>query len=291
MSDVPLAGLTLVAALVGVVVGMTGMGGGALLTPALIWCGIPLVTAVAHDLVAAAATKTAGAATHWRRGLTADRAIAGWLMLGSVPTAFGAGLVAQRFDGPGHDEWVVRLIAVALLASAGASWASARGSARRNRRRDDTEARRPVVALVLVGVVCGTLVGITSVGSGVLVMGALLVLFPRHPTRTLVGVDLLQAVPLVLAAATAYLLGTDIHWPWVGALVLGGAPGAMVGARLAHRIPPAVLRAVVVGLLVASALMLLGVPWGVSTVLGAVAGVGAARGSTGRQPTAVAPSG
>lgn len=244
---------------VGVAVGLTGMGGGALMTPALIAFGVPPIAAVANDLVASAASKTVGAVAHWRRG-SPHRAIAAWLMLGSIPTAFAGAFIVRSF-GPEAvaNEVLLVLIGLALLVAALTYLA-----------RSVVGVLRPVAAhgkvqvkpvrTVLIGIVGGTLVGVTSVGSGSVIMVTLLLLYPMLSPRALVGTDLLQAVPLVVAAATSHVIVQGVDWQVLVPLLIGGPAGTYLGSRLAWVVKPSVVRNGIVLVLSLTGLALLGLP-------------------------------
>jgi uncharacterized membrane protein YfcA len=259
---------------VGVVVGLTGMGGGALMTPVLVlFFGIPPLAAVSSDLVVSAVMKPVGAAVHLRRG-TVNRALVGWLCLGSIPAAFGGVLLARAL---GQGEAVQHVIKIALgiallLAAAGLVVKSyialvERAGRRARRAAGETPASpgadgitnitvRPV-ATVLVGVVGGVIVGMTSVGSGSLIIIALLALYPMLKANNLVGTDLVQAVPLVASAAIAHLLFGDFRLDLTLALLLGSIPGVFVGAQLSSRLPGGLVRRALTLVLLASGLKLL----------------------------------
>jgi uncharacterized protein len=256
------AALTLLAVsfLVGVVVGLTGMGGGALMTPALVFLGVPPTAAVANDLVAAAVSKTVGAGVHARAGSPEWRLVK-LLVLGSVPCAL-AGAFLIHLAGPGEErEEMLRLaIGVALLLAASSytfriygtvfhGWGLGRGTGQGR-----------AWPTVLVGALGGLLVGLTSVGAGSVIMVALVLLHPGLKARRLVGTDLVQAVPLVVAAALGHVIVTGIDWAVLLPLLLGGAPGTFLGARLAGWVPASAIRRGIVIVLTLTGLTMLGVP-------------------------------
>lgn len=241
--------LLLVAFGVGIVIGLTGMGGGALMTPALIFLGIPPTVAVANDLVASAVNKSVGAVTHQRNG-SPDLRMAGLLILGSVPTAATGGWLVNQMGSPEEQQSVVKTAIGAALLLAAATYVLRTVL---NARRDAREARTGVasaelsivvrpVPTIIVGAAGGLLVGITSVGSGSLIMVALLMLYPRLAPNRLVGTDLVQAIPLVIAAAIGHVIYTGVDWAVLLPLIIGGAPGTYLGARLATRAPQGVVR-------------------------------------------------
>jgi uncharacterized membrane protein YfcA len=244
---------------VGFVVGLTGMGGGALMTPVLmVVFGVPPLAAVSSDLVVAAVMKPVGGVVHLRRGTVAWPVVA-WLAAGSIPGAFSGVLVIRAL---GHGEDVAQVVRIALgcallLASAGLFL----GSLLPRRAEEMTPARvsvRPVPTL-MVGLGGGLVVGMTSVGSGCLMILALLLLYPGLSMNRLVGTDLVQAVPLVVAAAVGHLLFGDVQWGLVSSLLLGAIPGAWMGSRMSSRAPESLVRGAVVVVLVASGTKLLGV--------------------------------
>ncbi|MCW2698975.1 MAG: hypothetical protein JWQ45_510 [Blastococcus sp.] len=277
---------------IGVVVGMTGMGGGALMTPVLvIFFGVPPLAAVSSDLVVSAVMKPVGGLVHLRRGTVNLRLVA-LLCLGSVPSAFCGVLVSRALgSGTGVQEWTKLALGVALvLAATGLIVRAYQDLVARGRRAADRAAGRPVretvapstaplrlrpVSTVIVGVVGGLVVGMTSVGSGSLIIIALLALYPALNPRSLVGTDLVQAVPLVTSAALGHLLFGDFQLDLTTSLLIGCLPGVYLGARLSSRAPGGLVRRALALVLLASALKLLGLPnLATVSVLGAVVVVG-----------------
>lgn len=256
---------------IGIIVGLTGMGGGALMTPALVlFFGIPPLTAVSSDLVASAVMKPVGSIVHLRRG-TVNLSLVKWLCVGSVPAAFSGVLVLRALgDGDRVQEGIKIALGIALLISAtGLIVRAYTRLVERARRRDGSASRlpqdRPEVTVrirqtVLVGAVGGLVVGMTSVGSGSLIIIALMALYPSLKASQLVGTDLVQAVPLVIAAATGHVLFGDFHLDLTVSLLLGCVPGAWIGARVSSRASGGFVRRVLAFVLFASSLKLLGVP-------------------------------
>jgi uncharacterized membrane protein YfcA len=269
---IALAGL-----IVGVVVGLTGMGGGALMTPILVLgFGIQPLAAVSSDLVAAVVMKPIGGSIHFRRG-TVHRGLVRWLAIGSVPGALlGSYVVSHLGDGVGDDIKVI-LGVVLLVAAAAMVLRVVIASRHEGNAEGDEAARVPVqvVPTVLVGFFGGLIVGMTSVGSGSLMIVALMLLYPVLSAKELVGTDLVQAVPLVVAAAVGHLIWGDFELGLTGSLLLGSIPGVIIGAHASSRAPDAVIRPILVLVLALSALKLLEVP---NEVLAGVLGgaVGAA---------------
>jgi len=248
--------------LVGIVVGLTGMGGGALMTPALIFLGVGETAAVVTaDLTAAAVYKTGGAIVHKREG-SPHMALAKWLILGSVPMALlGPYLVKAVTDSPDELDHLLKLcIGFALLLAASTYafrlWINLRRVRAGSHSTDEHPTVRVVPTLV-VGMLGGLLVGVTSVGSGSVIMIALLMLYPGLSAVKLVGTDLVQAVPLVFAAAIANISIHGLDWGLLIPLLIGSVPGTVLGARLAPRVPQSVIRRGIVVVLTMSGVALL----------------------------------
>ena len=266
----------------GAAVGVTGMGGGALMTPALVLLfRIDPKVAVASDLVNSLVMKPLGAGVHLRQR-TVQWSLVRWLVLGSVPFAFvGAYLVNQL--GSGQQKQVKLLLGWALLVASIAIVAKAVLTVRAQQRLAPGEQLNTAphsikpVPTALVGVVGGLMVGMTSVGSGSLMIVLLMLLYPRLTSKSLVGTDLVQAIPLVAAAALGQLLFGHIDLGLVGALIAGSLPGVYLGARFSALAPDGVVRPILVGVLLASALALLlpnhTAALGWVLLLGAIAGI------------------
>ncbi len=231
---IALAGLV-----VGFTVGLTGMGGGALTTPMLVLLfRVQPLAAVSSDLVAAVIMKPVGGAVHVRRG-TVDRQVVTWLAIGSVPSAFAAALLLNTIGDGARTQEIVKL-ALGLALTAGAVGIAVRlllGGQRPAAGAPATERRSRVrlMLTLLVGVVGGLIVGLTSVGSGSIMIVLLMLLYPRLSTAQLVGTDLVQAVPLVAAAAAGHILFGDFRLGLTVSLLIGSIPGVYVGARLSSR--------------------------------------------------------
>jgi uncharacterized membrane protein YfcA len=247
---------------VGIVVGMTGMGGGALMTPALIFLGVGETTAViTADLTAAAVYKTGGAVVHHREG-TPNLALAKWLIIGSVPMALlGPYLVFSLTSDKDELDRILKLcIGFALLFAALTYALRLWINLRRVRLGETTDNSDPAIRIlptVLVGALGGLLVGVTSVGSGSVIMIALLMLYPGLSAAKLVGTDLVQAVPLVLAAAISNIAIHGLDWGLLIPLVIGSLPGTMIGAKIAPRVPQSYIRRGIVVVLTMSGVALL----------------------------------
>jgi len=252
-------GATAAGAAAGLVVGMTGAGGGALLTPMLIlFLGVKAKVAVSTDLVATLFMRPVAGTLHARRG-TVVPGIVLWLSVGSVPAGFAAGWAAHLIgSATDNKDALSTYIAAALLAS-GALALSRRVWAARHPRptTGDELVIRPLVT-VLIGAAGGAIVGITSVGSGTLVLVALAALYPQLKTSQLVGTDLVQAIPLVGAAALGHLAASDLQLTLTAAVIIGGVPGAFVGALISRRVPEAPLATIVSIVILLSGAALLG---------------------------------
>jgi uncharacterized protein len=257
---------------IGIVVGLTGMGGGALMTPALIFLGINPTAAVANDLVAASVNKSVGAAVHWRHGKPNLR-LAGLLIATSVPFAFAGAFIIKAIGAThAQDDFLTIAIGCALLFTAATygvrMYLQLRYVTGGNTLVQGDPQVRPALTL-LVGAVGGLLVGITSVGSGSLIMVALLLLYPTLSAVRLVGTDLVQAVPLVLSAAIGHVLVSGVEWAVLIPLVVGGSPGTFLGARIANWVPQSVIRRGIVIVLSLTGLKMLDVPPEIVGIIGA----------------------
>jgi hypothetical protein len=256
--------------IVGFTVGLTGMGGGALMTPILVLLfKIQPLAAVSSDLVAALVMKPVGAGVHMRRG-TVQWDLVKWLCIGSVPAAFCGVLILRALGSSASIENDLKVIlGVALVVAAASIVAKSAVQAHEARlhRRIVAEGgtapdMKPFVVkpipTLLIGILGGLVVGMTSVGSGSLIIVLLLVLYPMLRSRELVGTDLVQAIPLVAAAALGHVLFGEFQLSLTAAILVGSLPGVYIGARLSSRAPDAVIRPALVFVLVASGLKLLG---------------------------------
>jgi uncharacterized membrane protein YfcA len=271
---------------IGIVVGLTGMGGGALMTPILVmFFNVPPLTAVSSDLVASAVMKPVGSIVHLRRG-TVHLGLVKWLCIGSVPGAFSGVLIARALGRGEQMQQVIRIaLGVALvLAAVGLIVRAYIRLVEHARQRDGRAAPLPQgpptvvlrpLATSLLGALGGIVVGLTSVGSGSLIIIALMALYPTLKANELVGTDLVQAVPLVASAALGHLLFGDFHLDLTTSLLLGCLPGVWVGAHLSARAPGGLVRRALAFVLLASALKLFNVSnWAAAITLGALLAVG-----------------
>ena len=270
-------GIVLAGVIVGFTVGLTGMGGGALMTPILlIFFGVTPTAAVSSDLVAAMVMKPIGGGVHIRRR-TVRWPLVIWLGVGSIPMAFAGVFILHALGDSQRIEdltklflgWTLLLAASAMIVKA---WLQGRraSQARREGRHPhggSRELRVRVVLTVMIGMAGGLLVGLTSVGSGSIVIICLMLIYPVLRGAELVGTDLVQAVPLVGAAALAHILVGDFELSLTASILIGSIPAVWVGARLSAKAPDGVIRPMLVFVLTASALKLLEVP---TPVLGIV---------------------
>jgi uncharacterized membrane protein YfcA len=253
---------------IGMVVGLTGMGGGALMTPVLVlFFGVAPLTAVSSDLVASAVMKPVGSVVHLRRG-TVHLGLVKWLCLGSIPGAFTGVLIARSLGRGQQVQDVIRIaLGVALLLAAAGLIVRAYIRLVERARRRDGRAKplpqgppsvrlRPLPTMAL-GAAGGLVVGLTSVGSGSLIIIALMALYPTLTANELVGTDLVQAVPLVASAALGHLIFGDFQLDLTTSLLLGCIPGVWIGAHLSSRAPGGLVRRALAFVLLASALKLL----------------------------------
>jgi uncharacterized protein len=229
---------------VGFLVGMTGMGGGSLMTPILILLfGVHPTTAVGTDLLYAAATKTGGSLIHGLGG-TIDWRVVGRLAAGSVPITALTLFVLSRFDiqGPVADQVVTVVLSTALFGTAAVLIFRKRITAAYAKRVGELDPRRTAALTVAMGVALGILVSISSVGAGAIGATALILLYPRLPTVRIVGSDIAHAVPLTLLAGLGHWIMGSIDFLMLGSLLMGSLPGIFLGSYMSPRIPDLALR-------------------------------------------------
>jgi uncharacterized membrane protein YfcA len=246
----PISGL-----FVGFLVGLTGVGGGSLMTPLLVLIfGIHPTTAVGTDLLYAAATKAAGTLVH-NAGNTVDWRIVRRLAYGSVPST-ALTLILLHYSGA-HTTAIAHLVTfvlgIALVFTAFATlfrgWVVRTVTARFGEPTESGAERLTILS----GIVLGVLVSISSVGAGALGVTALILLYPATPLVRIIGSDIAHAVPLTLLAGTGHWAMGDVDWHLCGALLAGSIPGIILGSLVAPRLPEPGLRP-----LLASVLLLVG---------------------------------
>jgi uncharacterized protein len=247
---------------VGILVGMTGMGGGSLMTPLLILVfGIKPVVAVGTDLAYAAVTKTVGGWRHFRKGTVFPR-MALWLAVGSCPGALlGVWLLDRLRDtwGDGFDTFMLIAIGSALLLTGSVvlmRTLAIGDHAARERRAFRMETRHKVAAVALGGSV-GFVLGITSAGSGTLIAIGLIIGFRLSPHRV-VGTDVAHAAVLLWVAAIAHMFSGNIDYGLAGTILLGSVPGVWIGTHVSTLLPQEWLRLALGTVMLASSLALIG---------------------------------
>jgi uncharacterized protein len=253
--------IVLGSAVIGFLVGMTGAGGGALMTPMLILLfGVTPSAAISSDLVAAVVMRPIGAGVHLKRG-TVNLRLVGWMVLGSVPMAFAGSYLLHLI---GHtksaQEKVEVILGAALLIGAAAMVLRYVLDSRAGERRTgviDDVVPRPLPT-VLIGMIGGLVVGLTSVGSGSLMIIMLLFLYPMIGANQLVGTDLTQAVPLTLAAALGALAFGHVEFAVTLSLIIGSVPAVFVGSLLSSSAPDRYIRPVITFVIAASGLKYIG---------------------------------
>jgi uncharacterized membrane protein YfcA len=254
---IALAGL-----IVGFAVGLTGMGGGALMTPILVLLfGITPIAAVSSDLVASLIMKPVGAAVHAGRG-TVRWGLAGWLAIGSVPSAFLGVVFLKSLGNATRVEAIVSVAlgAVLLLAVGALLFKMYLDHRDRHARGVDEPFVIKKLPTLAIGASIGFVVGITSVGSGTLVIVLLLFLYPRLRGSQMVGTDLAQAIPMVGSAALAHIVFGDFKLGLTLSILIGSIPGVLLGAAISSYAPTTFLRGALAAVLLVSGLKLVNVP-------------------------------
>jgi uncharacterized membrane protein YfcA len=261
----------------GLMVGLTGMGGAALVTPMLVLLfGVSPAAAVSSDVVASAIMKPVGAMVHIRAH-TVHWGLVGWLSAGSIPgVILGTIIFARVLDTDEASEtirtWIGYVLLIALAAMVAKIWVGRRAQGLRAALTPmGTEMPVRSLPTLLLGLVVGVLVGMTSVGSGSLIVTTLLLLYPLLRPSILVGTDLTQAVPMLITGAIAHAGFGEISIAIVVSLLIGQIPGVWIGARMSSRYDGHALRWLLMVVLAATALRLLGVS---SLIAGMIAIVG-----------------
>ena len=249
--------IVLGSAIVGLLVGMTGAGGGALMTPMLILIfGVSPSAAISSDLVAAVVMRPFGAGVHIQ-ARTVNFRLVRWIVLGSVPAAFAGTYILHLL---GHtkaaEHRVQTALGIALLIGAAAMVIRFLLDRRSGESRivDARDVVARPLPTVLIGIVGGVVVGITSVGAGSLMIVLLLFVYPRLRAGSLVGTDLTQAVPLTVAAAVGALIFGHVNFGVTTSLVLGSVPAVLIGSVFSSRVPDRYVRPVIAFVIFASGL-------------------------------------
>jgi uncharacterized protein len=263
--------IVLGSAVVGLLVGMTGAGGGALMTPMLILLfGVKAPAAISSDLVAAVVMRPVGAVVHMRKG-TVNYRLVGWLALGSVPAAL-LGAYLLHVLGKGSSTHVEQALGAAAMVIRYVLDIRG-GQDRKAALRDLVVRPLPTIA---VGVIGGVIVGMTSVGSGSLMIVLLLFLYPMISANRLVGTDLTQAVPLTLAAALGALVFGHVEFGVTVSIIIGSVPAVLLGSLFSSHAPDKFIRPVIGFVIYASGLKYVGMGtktlgWTLAATLVAVA--------------------
>jgi hypothetical protein len=253
--------IVLGSAVIGLLVGMTGAGGGALMTPMLILLfSVKPSTAISSDLVAAVVMRPIGAGVHMR-ARTVNFGLVRWMVIGSVPSAFlGAYLLHLMGNSTSAQDNVEVVLGIALLVGSAAMvlrmFLDHRGGNARSGVIHDLTARP--VPTVVIGIIGGVIVGLTSVGSGSLMIVLLLFLYPKIGAKQLVGTDLTQAVPLTVAAALGALAFGHVKLDVTGSLIIGSVPAVLVGSFLSSSVPDRYIRPAIAFVIFASGLKYVG---------------------------------
>jgi uncharacterized membrane protein YfcA len=245
--------------LVGLLVGLTGVGGGSLMTPFLVLVfDVQATTAVGTDLLYAATTKSAGTVVHHRRG-TIDWRVTRRLATGSIPAAIFTLIVLYEFGvrGDASPPLIRILLACALILTAICvvthRWLRLFTATRRS----EPDPRRVSALTIIAGGILGVLVSLSSVGAGAIGMTALVLLYPRTPIAKLVGSDIAHAVPLTLVAGIGHWLLGSVNWRLLLSLLIGSLPGISIGSYFAARIPDRIIRPLLAGTLLLVGMRLL----------------------------------
>ena len=267
--------IVLGSAIIGLLVGMTGAGGGALMTPMLILLfGVTPAAAISSDLVASVVMRPIGAGVHLRAG-TVNRRLVLLMASGSVPAAIlGSYLLHLMGDSKSDVKNIELILGIALLIGAAAMalrYALDRRSGAVRGDQIHEIVARPLVT-VLIGIVGGVIVGMTSVGAGSLMIVLLLFVYPSISAKQLVGTDLTQAVPLTLAAAIGALIFGKVEFGLTLSLIIGSVPAVFIGSLLSSSVPDRYIRPVIAFVILASGLKYVGLStttlgWTLSAVL------------------------
>ena len=251
--------LALGSAVVGFLVGMTGLGGGALMTPMLVLVfGIAPSAAISSDLIAALFMKPFGVAIHWKRK-TVESKIVKLLCIGSVPAAF-LGTYAMHLMGNSAtaERRLQILLGAALILGSAAM--IVRAFVPSQHVQSSKPVRYRTYPTIAVGALCGFMVGLTSVGAGSLIMIFLIMLYPTMRNERLVGTDMAQSLPLTMAATAGSLIFGHIEFAVTASIILGSVPAVVVGSLISSRGTFKVVRPFIAGVVLLSGLKYVGTP-------------------------------
>ncbi|MDP3845918.1 MAG: sulfite exporter TauE/SafE family protein [Pseudomonas sp.] len=244
--EVGVLGFVIAGLVVGFIVGMTGVGGGSLMTPILLWFGINPATAVGTDLLYAAITKSGGIFVH-QKNKNIDWTITGWLTLGSVPAAALTLWILHNLntDTQAMNAIIKQALGFVLLLTALAILFKQQLLAFAHKHAGDhyhLSGTNLNLLTVLTGILLGTMVTLTSIGAGALGTVVLFILYPFLATKRLVGTEIAHAVPLTLVAGLGHASMGNMDWHLLGYLLMGSLPGIYMGSHLSGRIPDQILR-------------------------------------------------
>ncbi len=246
--------------IVGILVGLTGTGGGSLMTPVLLFFGVPPLHAIGTDLLYNAITKVVGTLVHGFKG-TIDWPVVARLAAGSVPAAVATLLLLAFFQG--YQIAIAQVINFTLGAAVLVTAVSVmfRPWILSHFARRGVQLDAPVSPLlpVALGAILAVVVTLSSVGAGAIGVTALLLLYPAMPMGRLIGTDIAHAVPLACIASIGYGLQGNIDWPLLVSLLTGSLPGIVIGSLISPRIPDAVIRPLLAGILLVIGAWLVGV--------------------------------
>jgi uncharacterized membrane protein YfcA len=261
--------LVLGSAVVGLLVGLTGMGGGALMTPMLVLLfGVTPSAAIASDLMAAFFMKPAGVFIHWRRK-TVNTGVVRYLCYGSVPAAFFGTYVMHLLGESALAEHRLEILlgTALIIGSVAIFYRSVFVETPASGDEHVTVRKAPTV---LIGVVGGFMVGLTSVGAGSLILVLLVMVYPTLSNKQLVGTDLAQSLPLTFSAALGTLLFSHVELGLTSSIIIGSVPAVIVGSLLSSRSNGYLLRRVITGVVLLSGLKYVGVPTDWLGIIGAL---------------------
>ena len=230
--------------LVGVLVGLTGVGGGSLMTPLLVLLfHFHPGTAVGTDLLYASGTKSVGTVVHGANR-TIDWKIVGWLALGSIPATLATVLLlyTMRIHGDSTAKLISTVLGFALLVTAVTLMLRKKLFDYAASRSLQLSPRMATVLTVTLGAILGALITLSSVGAGAIGVTVLIFLYPKMPVSRIVGSDIAHAVPLTLIAGCGHWMLGSVNFPLLGSLLVGSIPGIIIGSQLTARIPEAALR-------------------------------------------------
>jgi uncharacterized membrane protein YfcA len=261
--------LVLGSAVVGFLVGMTGLGGGALMTPMLVLVfGVAPTAAISSDLVAALFMKPFGVAIHWKRK-TVQSKIVKLLCIGSVPAAFFGTYVMHLMGDSATAERDLEILLGAALIFGAAAMIIRSFLPGRKAKTEGSLVIRPIPTIAI-GVVGGFMVGLTSVGAGSIILVMLVMLYPNLKNNYLVGTDLAQSIPLTMAATAGTLLFGHVEFALTTSIIIGSVPAVIVGSLISSRGTFQMMRPFIAGVVLLSGLKYVGLPipaLGVAAVL------------------------